>query len=388
MTLNTTPNNKQELLQTLSYLEPIKKNKNQILVDISGIKRYNSKTGIPRVVLNQLKALQELKQAVYTVEAIFLSEYPSTQPLHFYEKDKRPISLQKGDVIYNPDLDPQSIDSATKNNLYTCYKNIGVYIVTLIHDILPITDPEYFVKGQDKIHTEWFLNISKMSNLLITTSNATKNTIKSFTKEHPPIETIPLGTKELFFKPNNKPNKDNLNFLVVSTIEPRKGYEQLLDAFEILWDKGFDGSLTIVGKVGWNVEQIVERIKNYTEKYNLFNYKSFVEDEELQHLYSSASALILPSFAEGFGLPIIEAAHYNLPIIARDIDVFHEIAQENAFYFENKKEPNVIVNAVKEWSILYEKNEYPKSNNITFYSWEENVKELLVKITQTFATSK
>jgi len=385
--LRNTPKEKKELLQTLSYLEPKQKQKRQLLVDISGIKRYNSRTGIPRVVLNQLDALQNLDQDLFEVRAIYLSQHPSTLPLHFYDDTNKPISLQNTDIIYNPDLDPQSVKEANIYKLYKCYKNVGIFIVTLVHDILPITHPQFFVKGQDQIHKEWFFHVLHISDLLITTSKATKDAIDMYTKKHPKIVSIPLGTTKLAYTQKNISTKKCINFLVVSTIEPRKGHKQLLDAFEILWSEGLDFHLTIVGKQGWNIEELIKRFNMHPQKGKYFHYKDFLEDNELEELYKSSSALIAPSYAEGFGLPLIEAAQYKLPIIARNITVFNDIAKKNAFYFEDKDDGVSLANTIKEWVKLYRENSHPKSDSIVFYSWEQNAKKTLNILCEAFETT-
>ena len=384
LSLKNTPKDKVELLQTLSYLEVYPKHKRQLLIDISGIKRYNSKTGIPRVVLKQLEALQSLKQDLFEVRAIYLSEYPSTLPLHFYEDTHTPISLQNADIIYNPDLDPQSVKEASIHKLYNSYKNIGVYIVTLIHDILPITHPHFFVKGQDQIHKEWLTHILAYSDLLITTSDETKTALQNYKTIKQPVYTIALGATSFVPSQKNTSNKSATNFLVVSTIEPRKGHAQLLDAFELLWQEGFDAQLTIVGKQGWNVEKLMERINTHPQKDKKLHYKAFVEDSILQELYQNASALIVPSFAEGFGLPLIEAAHYHTPIIARNISVFHEIADNAAFYFSDTEDAQLLANTIKEWYALYQEDSHPKSDTLSFSTWDENVKKIFHVLCEVF----
>ena len=366
----------QQTLQTLSYLDPYPRQKPQLLIDISGIIRYDSHTGIPRVVKNQLKALQDLPQDLYTIAPIYLSTHPDTPPLHLYATTHTPISLAQGDIIYNPDLDPLGIKQASENHLYTCYKHLGIYIVTLIHDILPITHPHFFVQGQDTIHQEWLMHILKISDLLITTSDATATALHSYTPDHPPLTTIPLGTTTLGTKPTPK-SQTAPNFLTVSTIEPRKAHAQILDAFELLWEQGRDLHLTIVGKQGWNVDALLDRIHTHPQNGKLLHYKAFVSDEDLHTLYSSSSALIVASYAEGFGLPLIEAAHYDLPIIARDLPVFHEIAKTHAFYFPDTPEADLLAKAILEWLTQAHQNTHPQSRSISYDSWSQNAQKLL-----------
>jgi glycosyltransferase involved in cell wall biosynthesis len=98
-------------------------------------------------------------------------------------------------------------------------------------------------------------------------------------------------------------------------------------------------------------------------------------------VYSTCTALIAASEAEGFGLPLIEAAQHKLPIIARDIAVFREIAGKYAYYFSGN-EPDDLANAVRAWLTLYESAEHPKSDDMPWLTWKqsaERLKEIIVE---------
>ena len=85
--------------------------------------------------------------------------------------------------------------------------------------------------------------------------------------------------------------------------------------------------------------------------------------------------LLAPSEAEGFGLSLIEAARHKLPIIARDIRVFREVAGENAFYFSGDA-PEAIASAIDRWLSLYRQNKHPKSDSLRWVTWEQSAKRL------------
>ena len=88
-------------------------------------------------------------------------------------------------------------------------------------------------------------------------------------------------------------------------------------------------------KIGWKIEKtlnLIEKIKELNKK--LF-FLEFVSDADLEYLYKNSKSLIIASKGEGLGLPIVEANSHNLPIICRDIDVFRELAQNNAYYFKD-----------------------------------------------------
>lgn len=126
---------------------------------------------------------------------------------------------------------------------------------------------------------------------------------------------------------------DAPSFLMVGTIEPRKGHHVALDAFDTLWAKGVDARLVIVGRRGWLEEALVAAIEGHREKDRRLFWFNDADDRELSWLYGQVRALILPSYAEGFGLPIVEAARHGRPVICSDIPVFREVGREGALYF-------------------------------------------------------
>jgi glycosyltransferase involved in cell wall biosynthesis len=122
-------------------------------------------------------------------------------------------------------------------------------------------------------------------------------------------------------------------FLSVGTIEPRKGQRVALSAFEQLWAQDFDARLVFVGRRGWFEEAVIAEITGHSEFGRRLFWFDDVGDEELSFLYDRAAALILASYAEGFGLPIVEAARRGRPVICSDIPVFREVGGAGAIYF-------------------------------------------------------
>jgi glycosyltransferase involved in cell wall biosynthesis len=82
---------------------------------------------------------------------------------------------------------------------------------------------------------------------------------------------------------------------------------------------------------------------------------------------------------EGFGLPIIEAAQHGLPVIARDIPVFREVAQRHAFYFKGQ-EPAALGAAILEWSRLHDEGTAPESSKISRLTWQQSAAALFAAI--------
>lgn len=123
-------------------------------------------------------------------------------------------------------------------------------------------------------------------------------------------------------------------FLSVSTLEPRKGFRIAIEAMDRLWAGGADVRYVIPGRYGWGTEALVERIRSHPEYNRRLFWLEGVTAVDLRELYKSARSLIFASVAEGFGLPIVEAAYLGLPAIASDISVFREIGGDNLSYFD------------------------------------------------------
>lgn len=171
--------------------------------------------------------------------------------------------------------------------------------------------------------------------------------------------------------------------MMVGTLEPRKGHALVLDAFEILWANGCNATLVIVGKTGWHVESLVNRIRTHLQWGKCLIWLNDATDERLSEMYSSFDGLIFASEAEGFGLPLIEAAHFGLPILARDIPVFREIADEHATYFKAGSGTE-LAPQIDQWLGLLATHEAPLSAGMQCLSWPESaarLKQLLTHLT-------
>ncbi len=118
------------------------------------------------------------------------------------------------------------------------------------------------------------------------------------------------------------PNQMKPYFLFVGTLEPRKNLPTLLKAFE---ETGLSETLDLVliGRFGWK-----------TEKPKGIRHLENLGDADLANWFKHAEALVMPSFYEGFGLPLLEAFSFGCPVIASDIPVFREVAGSKATYFD------------------------------------------------------
>jgi glycosyltransferase involved in cell wall biosynthesis len=163
------------------------------------------------------------------------------------------------------------------------------------------------------------------------------------------------------------------SFLMVGTVEPRKAHAAVLDAVEDLWLQGQDAMLVIVGRQGWMVEDFAARVRAHPENGKRLHWLDDASDETLEAAYAAATAMVLASRGEGFGLPIVEAAQRGLPVIARDLPVFREIAGTHAHYFGDDAS---LARTLREWLGLHARGEHPSPAGMEWLTWSQSAARL------------
>jgi glycosyltransferase involved in cell wall biosynthesis len=118
------------------------------------------------------------------------------------------------------------------------------------------------------------------------------------------------------------------HFITVGTIEGRKNHQLLLNVWrKLVAEQGLDApQLLIVGQRGWQTERVIEQLDDLTELKDHVREIGTCQDQDLAGWIAGARALLMPSFAEGFGMPVVEALALGTPVLASDLPVFREIA--------------------------------------------------------------
>lgn len=287
------------------------------------------------------------------------------------------------------DIDNVWVGKVKRSFLYPILKQRGVKIVTLIHDIIPVTHPQYVQKSTVFNFLSYIGACLQYANLTITTTQATKNAIDVLCKKIAisPVanKIVPLGSD---FKEEQE--EDDTEFvssqvenivqglgkyvLMVGTIEPRKNHKLLLDALENgLAEQGI--SVIFAGKYGWNVEDLKVRIRSHPLLNESLFFFERPNDKTIKFLYENALGVVFPTFNEGFGLPVVEALQLGTPVIVSDIEVMHEIAGEYADYFNNKDSRDL---AKKILQLANNKQKYAekkeKIKEFPVFTWKESAK--------------
>ena len=127
------------------------------------------------------------------------------------------------------------------------------------------------------------------------------------------------------------------------------------------------------------MDEFVNSINHHPQLNHHLFWLNSISDEYLGAVYAASTCLICASAGEGFGLPLIEAASRKLPIIARDIPVFREVAGNSAFYFTGD-EPNDVASAVEAWLQLFNNQSHPKSDTMQWLTWKESTQMLVNRL--------
>jgi glycosyltransferase involved in cell wall biosynthesis len=380
--------------------------KRQILLEISELVQRDVGSGIQRVVRSILNESLENPPRGFRVEPVYATPNRGYRYARNYARrlgsnipdnaNNDPIEYAPGDVFLGLDLQPQVVQA--QRAFYQTLRNHGVKVRFVIYDLLCVLMPEHFLPGSGEGFAQW-LDVVMESDGAICISKAVADDARAWFDTHGAVRQRPfeidwfhLGADTRHHAPLAGLSEEGettlqkitlkRSFLTVSTIEPRKGHAQVLAAFERLWSDGIETNLVIVGREGWMVDELCDKIRSHSELNQRLFWLDGVNDEYLEKVYSASTCLIAASYGEGFGLPLIEAAQHGLPILARDIPIFREVAGEHASYFQAQTPADLAI-AIENWLILHKEEQHPGSKSMKYLTWAESAELLLGKIINT-----
>ena len=243
------------------------------------------------------------------------------------------------------------------------WRRQGGKVAVVVYDILPITNPEFFLPKLSGAFADWFDKVCMNADLLLAISDTVRDQLRvlvgqkagSGAQESPQVESFRLGAEldmwyaDAYVRPLVRTAFDPASglapYLMVGTIEPRKNHLTALDAFDRLWERGMKVRLVVVGRLGWKFDAIERRLRTHPRLgQGLHWFPDLSDTGRLGHCYRHAKAIVFPSWGEGYGLPIVEGLQHGLPVIASDLPVHREVAGDFAAYFDPAKSE-----ALAEW---------------------------------------
>ena len=210
----------------------------------------------------------------------------------------------------------------------------GMRFVCLIHDLIPIEFPEYARPGQDARHRRRIATVRALADAVIVPSIATGEALRGDRCLR--MLTSPFGVD---LPAGGAPQSDPAErpyFVCLGTIAPHKNHLLLLNLWRDFVRRlhGQAPALLLIGRRGWEIENTIDMLDRCPGLRGVVLERSKLPDAEVVRLVKNARALLLPSHAEGFGFPLIEALVCGTPVLCSDIPPLHEIGGDVPEYFD------------------------------------------------------
>lgn len=248
------------------------------------------------------------------------------------------------------------------------------YRVVTLHDVFHLANPQYYSFMKRVMIKPFYYFSSHKSDLILTVSNFSKNEIVKTCGANTANKTVAVYNGcDIDVKQVHEPLISFKYILFVGSVKPHKNLKNALLGFSLMKNKAY--KFVIVGKKeGFitgdkEVFGIVDNLNKDTER---VIFTGNISDVELYSWYKGATALVQPSFYEGFGLPVVEAMKFQLPIACSDIPVFREIGKNLVSYF-NPYSPDSVAECLDK-VVLMPKKDYPN-----WISWKETAKQIAVE---------
>lgn len=369
----------------------------RLYYDVTTLSLFDNQTGVQRVVRSVFQELKPLLGQRYEIIPVsctaVTSGFQALEEVHCNNKLKFKltnfnISPEEGDVYLS--LDQAFIEHLAQKEAFLAMKEKGCRVILAVYDLLPLQLPHCFPKEVENIFEQWLLTTSCFAEFLCDSKTVQEELLNYLSLKNKcainsywfypgsdfvrKVSSEGISPEQIKYLENLK--NFSFNFLMVGTIEPRKGHRIILDLFSELWaDKRKDISLTFVGKEGWMVKELIASFKNIELLNENFFWFNKASDAFLDKCYKKTDAVIVASLNEGFGLPVIEAAQRGCRVIANDIPIFREVAPKNCFFI-NLTSPELAKKQLQDWL----GNPPPACSNMKSHSWKESTVQIIEKL--------
>ncbi len=219
-------------------------------------------------------------------------------------------------------------------------KRPDIRAVFFVHDLIPIEFPEYVVPGEDERHRVRMTTVARHAAAVLVNSADVGERFARHCRQTglptPPVTVAPLAVEPVFLDTPRRPAAGRPYFVICSTIEARKNHLLLLQVWrELAGRLGPETpALVIVGRRGWESEAAIDLLDRSPALRGHVFEASGLSTGGLAELVAGARALLMPSFAEGYGIPIVEALTVGTPVLASDIPVHREVAGQRARFID------------------------------------------------------
>ncbi len=259
-------------------------------------------------------------------------------------------AMESGAIFY--DMDSAWHSKQKRSKLLPAIRNKGLKLAVYLYDIIPVLHPEYVHQNTIVLFMEYLGAYLKNADIIIASTQATLEYIQRLTDDMG-LQPIPGfvswlgvdfandGDEAEQIREDAKRAAERKYVLMVGTLEPRKNHKLVLDAFDHgLFELGY--RLVFAGHFGWDVEELKQRVLGHPLLGKQLFYIENANNVTIDYLYRNAYMVAFPSFAEGFGLPVIEALGRGIPVIASNYNVIFEVGNGYAEFFSPQDETEFI----------------------------------------------
>jgi len=369
----------------------------RLLVDVSAIMQHDAQTGIQRVVRAVWSELSRRGGNAFEVIPIFATKshgycYAPPDFLRRAQSSSHEIVAGgTGDVFLGLDLSAHLLPRYRAQ--LRAWRRAGATINLVAYDVLPLVRPEWFSRQSVSYFREWFDILRAEADQAVCISDQVARELCEQLAiagaiDRPSIGRLQMGGDISASLPSSGMSNATRQLLhglpfrpailMVGTIEPRKGYDIGLGAFEYLWEARPKDApdLIIIGRPGWKTERLQARLRSHAQFGKRLHWLDNVSDEALCAFYDGCRGVFMASRGEGFGLPLIEAAAHRRYILARDLAVFREQRLPNVLYFDDDR-PAALGDRIMHLLTISHAGPAPAAD---LPSWGDCVDRLLVEI--------
>lgn len=375
--------------------------KPRLYIDVTELALKAGQTGIQRLVRETLRALLADPPGDYRIEAVRAAPGEPYRHARAFARGLRLagiaeggdslVDAREGDLFLGLDHSMHAV-IANAGQLASMRER-GVRLWFVCNDVLPLTHPEWFPPEVHVVFKAWLETIARIADGVACISRTTEIELRRQLDALPVSQgrmptlghfrlggdIVASGGADAAVTPGDTAALEYLrglpSFLMVGTLEPRKGHAQAVEAFERLWADGLDVALVVVGLPGWMTDVTQRRIRHHDEFGKRLFWFMHADDALVEKLYATCTALLAPSQGEGFGLPLVEAARHGLPVLARDMPVFREVAGTHATYFSGLDAAS-LASAVREWLAAHRLGDTPAVAGMAAPTWSESAAQL------------
>jgi glycosyltransferase involved in cell wall biosynthesis len=200
----------------------------------------------------------------------------------------------------------------------------------LVHDLIPIEYPEYARPEGAAQHIARIETVTACADAIVVNSAATARSLEPWLAKagrDVAIRVALLGTHMMATPASDRPAPTAPYFICIGTIEPRKNHLLLLNLWRHMAEtlpRDAIPRLIIVGRRGWENEQVVDMLERCVALRGHVEELNGCSDRRMHELLRGARALLLPSFAEGYGMPVAEALSAGIPVLCSDLPALRE----------------------------------------------------------------